>query len=255
MQRVSWTQWLSCLTLGGVVALLSGCDQDATEAEALNAPYRSPQPLHPAMAAPAAQGGQSPASGSGLRAQGSSTTAAPALPPQARQQRAPAQGGGGGLAEGLAKAGLAADVPPAWIEKPSSSSMRLATILLPRVEGDTQDGEMSVIQLPGGAGGLQANVARWEGQFQEKPKAVTESVQTAGGVNVMKVQIAGTFSPGGGPMMATGGPISDALLLGAIVELPGGTGLLFFKSWGPKSTMERWRESFDGFVASLRTSG
>ena len=129
------------------------------------------------------------------------------------------------------------------------------TLALPRIEGDTKDGEMSVIQLPGGAGGLEANVARWEGQFQEKPKAKTESIQTAGGVKVTTVEIQGTFSPGGGPMMRTsGGPISGALLLGAIVELPSGASLLFFKSWGPKTTMEHWRESFDGFVQSLRTA-
>jgi hypothetical protein len=244
MERVSLSCWLSGLALGWA-ALSCGCDDGGKQAAAVDAPYRAAKPLHPAMSAPVAESGQSPEGGLNSRMQGSSTTAAP-LPPQ---------GGSGGLAVGLARAGLAADIPPAWIEQPSTSAMRLATIRLPRIEGDTKDGEMSVIQLPGEAGGLQANVTRWEGQFQEKPKAKTESIQTAGGVKVTTVEIQGTFSPGGGPMMrSSGDPISGALLLGAIVELPSGAGLLFFKSWGPKTTMEHWRESFDGFVQSLRTA-
>src|SRR5437660_285050 len=88
----------------------------------------------------------------------------------------------GGLAVLLAAALLGADsptrtvtaggmtfqTPAAWKSTTPSSSMRLAQIKIDPLEGDTDAAELTVFAFPGGAGGVQANVARWENQFKDK---------------------------------------------------------------------------------------
>jgi hypothetical protein len=122
--------------------------------------------------------------------------------------------------------------------------MRLATIRLPRTAGDPEDGEMSVSEA---RGGLEANVERWRGQFQERPEPVLAKKETAG-LEVVTVEMEGTFVD----TMRGGGPKPGTKLLGAIVKAPGAGSLVFFKAWGPRATMESWKPSFEEFVASIQ---
>lgn len=230
--------------------VLVGCGAEPGQAEDTSL---SVIPAHPAMRSP---------------------TSGPAAPPTSRLPeghppvgggaagspggRAPAGGGGGRAAaevapaaiEGsLASLGLTVELPKGWRYE-AGSSMRLGTARLPAVDGDAGDGEMSIIPA---AGSIDANIARWEGQFRDDPKPTAQRrMETAaGGLDVTVVEIDGTFS-GGGPMMGDrSGPKAGTKLLGAIVQLPGGSGALFFKAWGPQATMERWRGEFDSMVSSL----
>lgn len=143
--------------------------------------------------------------------------------------------------------GLAVTLPTGWVEVASSSRMRLGTVRLPRVEGDTEDGELSIIPA---MGTVEANVDRWSGQFQEKPVPVL-STREVGEFEITFVELWGTFSPG----MGAGGnstPKPETLLLGAIVRMPGVSSLLFFKAWGPRKTMDQRKPEFEEFVSSLR---
>jgi hypothetical protein len=114
---------------------------------------------------------------------------------------------------------------------------------LPRAEGDAEDGEISVI--PAG-GTVEANVERWSEQFTEKPKPVLTQKDVSG-FQFTIVELEGTFTGMGGA-----GAKPGTKLLGAIVPLPGAQQLLFFKGYGPKATMERWRPAFDELVSSFR---
>jgi hypothetical protein len=160
---------------------------------------------------------------------------------------APAAGGAAGLPAKLAGLGLTARVPEGWVEDPAPRQFRIATVRFPRAGGDAEDGEMSISAA---GGGLEQNIERWRGQFQERPDPGAAK-KTINGLEVTQVEMEGSYS-GMGPMAGGGGaPKPGTKLLGAIVKAPGGDQLVFFKAWGPKATMERWKPSFQEFVASL----
>ena len=252
-------------TLGAIVgaALLSlgaGCDSEP--GAAIGEVTKGPPPLHPAMSAkarPPVAAKRDPHAGlpghgsQGAPSAGAARGGSPGLSNPGLSNPGAGSSGGGtptDLKATLARFELDVVVPEAWPLVPSTSRMRLATLKLPRVDGDEVDGEMSVIQLPGG-GSIDANIRRWEGQFREKPQAKTRRLQTDGGIALTLVEMEGTFSPGG-PMSQGKGAAAGTLLLGSIVELPHHGGLLFFKGWGPKATMERWRGEFETFMESLK---
>lgn len=134
--------------------------------------------------------------------------------------------------------------PAAWKDGKSRSSMRMATFVIPKQASDPADAEMSVMQV---GGSIPANITRWEGQFEGKPKAVIEK-RKVNNLAVTIVSLEGTFL-GGGPMMGGGGPQKDYALLAAIVDTD--RGAHFFKMWGPKSTVKSSRPDFDKLVSSF----
>jgi hypothetical protein len=141
---------------------------------------------------------------------------------------------------------LAYDAPAAWTAAPNPSPMRKATFKIPKAGGDTEDGELAVSSA---AGGVEANIKRWEGQFGDA-KAKTEA-RTVNGLKVTMVEIRGKFSAGSmGPGAPAAAPKDNQVLLGAIVEA--GDRQHFFKMWGGEKTMSAARKDFDKLVASFR---
>ena len=100
----------------------------------------------------------------------------------------------------------------------------------------------------GGAGGTQANVNRWFGQFvepREEIKARTEEA-TIGKTKVTYVQAQGTYKsgpPGGVPKL-----MKDYALMGAVVE--GGEGSIFVKLTGPIPVTQGATADFKKMVES-----
>lgn len=134
--------------------------------------------------------------------------------------------------------------PDAWEQVEHPSPMRKATFKIPKVEGDSEDAEMSVTQV---GGAIEANIDRWEGQFEGSPQAKTEK-KKVGDFEVTVVTIDGTYK-GGGPMMGgSGEPEQDWALLAAIVDTEPAH---FFKMTGPKKTVQAARGDFDALVASF----
>ena len=131
--------------------------------------------------------------------------------------------------------------PPEWTVAPNTSSMRLATY---RVADAT---ELTVVRA---GGSTDANIERWQGQFQGSP--VTERKEkTAHGIKMTVFHIAGTFAGGG--MSATPGASAEShagwTMLAAIVE-PGGTPY-FFKMLGPSAQVDHARASFEKMLDGL----
>lgn len=129
--------------------------------------------------------------------------------------------------------------------------MRAATYDVPAAAGDSEGGECAVFFFGAGqGGGVQANIDRWIGQFQEKPATPPQPrKQVMGGFNVTLIEHGGTYLAGG-PMSQSKTPKSGYQLFGAIVEAPEGN--VFFKLTGPAKTVKASRAAFEKMLASMK---
>lgn len=134
--------------------------------------------------------------------------------------------------------------PPRWQSVPNATTMRLATLRVPRAPGDTEDGDLSVTQA---GGSVEANVTRWIGQFDAAgQKTAKRTTRRVGALDVTLVEVQGVYSGGMTPDAGAG---ADRALLGAIVATPGMP--YFFKLTGPAKTVLAARAEFDALIASL----
>lgn len=150
------------------------------------------------------------------------------------------------------KLGVTWTVPETWKQMPSSP-MRKATYQIPPVPGDTQPAEMAVFYFGSDqGGGVDANIDRWVGQFQEVPDgSLARSRRDANGLEQHVVEVkTGNYSGG----MMTGNPEvqKDYGMLGGVVVAP--TGKYFFKLTGPSKTVQAQREAFDALLAGMKAA-
>jgi hypothetical protein len=156
----------------------------------------------------------------------------------------PMQSGGG--------SGLKWTPPSTW-ENKGASGMRAATYIAPPAKGDPEGAECAVFD-GGIGGGVQANIDRWIGQFEQadgssSANKAKQSKETINGMTVTMVDLTGVFAGGG---MAMGQPSTKKpgyRLLGAIVEAPGGE--VFFKMTGPAKTMAEAQADFQKMLKSI----
>jgi hypothetical protein len=144
------------------------------------------------------------------------------------------------------------DDPPRWKRGPVSSPMRVAEYVVPSAARDSADAECTVITFGSNqGGGVENNVDRWVRQFNPLSGAPSKATRQVGGMNVTRVEVAGSYHP----MAMPGGPsgastLPDARLVGAIVEAP--SGLWFFKLTGPDNAVKAAAAEFDAMIGSLR---
>lgn len=145
-----------------------------------------------------------------------------------------------------------------WKRESPTSSMRAAQYRLPAAEGDAKDAELVVFYFQGGAGGFDANLARWYGQFAQpdgRPSAevARHSQTTIAGRPAREVELSGTYvaetTPGSGQRLNEPG----WQMLAAHLE--GAEGAWFFKLVGPAATVERWRSDYRRFLGGIRAGG
>ena len=142
--------------------------------------------------------------------------------------------------------------PARWGSKPARE-MRAATYLIPAAQGDGEGAECAVFLNIGG--GVDANIKRWIGQFEQPDGSPSESKanqkkETINGLEVTTVDLIGTFK-GGGPMMGqSSGPKTGYRLLGAIVQTDEGE--VFFKLTGPAKTVTAAQGEFQSLLKSLK---
>jgi hypothetical protein len=179
------------------------------------------------------------------------TPPSPFLPPQPKSGPAP----------GAAPTGSAQQEPlhitwvdpPAFKRVPPSNPMRKAAFVVPRAEGDSEDGELTVFYFgPGQGGSIDANVDRWVKQFGEvKPGDVKRADREANGLRQHTVELeSGTFAsgmPGGASK-----PKPNYGLVGGIVETP--SGAYFFKLTGPTKTVKQAKPDFYKLLDSIKTA-
>lgn len=138
---------------------------------------------------------------------------------------------------------IAWDAPPSFEKSENKSAMRKATYKIKAAAGDADDAELSVTQA---GGGVQANVKRWSGQFDNADPTLTP--KTVNGIKVTMVELKGTYA-GMSASGAAAGAKPGYMLLGAIVETHVPT---FFKLTGPEKTVKAARADFEKLVDSIR---
>ncbi len=158
----------------------------------------------------------------------------------------------GGATGGAERATWSA--PADWVEMPPASSMRLAQWQLP---GSAEYGpaECALFSFPGGGGTVDANIARWLGQFEqpdgvpsaERAERMTMTVQ---GVPTTLLQVTGVFLAQDPPMTGPIDPRPDHALFAAIFETEGAPH--FVKCTGPRQTIGDRAVELSTFVTSFR---
>jgi hypothetical protein len=138
-------------------------------------------------------------------------------------------------------------LPDGWKSVQPSSAMRKAQLSIPGKEGGkSADVTFFHFGNEGGAGGVQANVQRWFGQFSSAEGAQKTEPLDFGGTKVTVVSTEGTMKGG-----QFGGPATDEpefALLGAIIEHADGP--VFIKATGPIAVLKDSREKFMAMVKS-----
>jgi hypothetical protein len=152
------------------------------------------------------------------------------------------------LAEPVEISGIKFTAPEAFKAGKPDSPMRKAQFSVG--EGE-QAGEIVFFYFgAGGAGGVEANVTRWLGQFKEGKDNVNAKTEKAkaGETPVTFVSADGTFlsGPPSGPAVEK----PDYALLGAIVEAK--EGAVFAKFTGPKATVEANSEAFRKMITEAK---
>jgi hypothetical protein len=143
----------------------------------------------------------------------------------------------------------AASAPQAWTAPPTwkrvqASSMRLVSFAV----GSAGATECYVTVLEGGGGGLAANINRWRQQMAQPELTAAEIAALPAipmlGTQGRLVRIQGHFTG------MDGASRSDAMMLGAVCELPSQS--VFVKMVGPAAEVAAEEARFAAFCRSLR---
>lgn len=136
------------------------------------------------------------------------------------------------------------DTPEGWTQA-ERTQMRPVNLKF----GKEQEGECYLSMLPGGAGGVPANVNRWRGQMGQ-PELTDEEIASLPRRNLMGIE--GVFVSADGNYTNVGQTTAspDQRLIGIIAEV--GEMGLFVKMVGPKALVEENTAKFEAFVASLK---
>lgn len=153
----------------------------------------------------------------------------------------------------LADGALTVDAPTAWKQVKPRNRIIEMELAIPGVTADATGGRLTVMAA---GGSIQANIARWAGQFRSgadgKPKTET-TTESLGGMKLTLFDGAGTYldSPRGpfGPKVEK----ADYRMVAAILETSG-SGNYFFKLVGPKSVIDGHADAFRQMIRSVEKS-
>lgn len=151
----------------------------------------------------------------------------------------------------LSLLGYQTPVPGAWVPRTPSSSMRLAEFVLP----PSADGSGEVVVYffgPAQGGNVEANLARWKGQFSNpdgSPVVETITRDSSGLFPITIAEYRGSYRRGIGAGLADSIRTGQQLIAG-IVETPHGT--LFIQLFGTAARVAAERETFVRFVKGVR---
>jgi hypothetical protein len=146
---------------------------------------------------------------------------------------------------------LQVSLPKEWESSPATSPMRLAQYVIPGPGGDA---ELIVYRFKGGAGGVDANVQRWKGQFAAPEgksiddQATVEKSEVSG-LSVTNVDIRGHYAAAVSPGAPEKVDKPDHRMIAAIVEGSGDP--FFFKAIGPQKTLDVWSDAWKAMIGSF----
>lgn len=133
-------------------------------------------------------------------------------------------------------------VPTTWKSQPPANQFRVAQWEVPAAEGE----KPGLFYVSSAGGGVEANLRRWVGQFQN-PKEERPEMITVADMKIYPIDITGRYVP---PPFARGEvPQDDYRLLGAVVVTPQ-DGELFFRLQGSNKTVSAQKEAFMALLKS-----
>jgi hypothetical protein len=143
-------------------------------------------------------------------------------------------------------------VPAGWTPRAPSSNMRLAEYTI--AGSDAANGAEVVVYFfgKGQGGNVEANLARWKGQFSTpdgSPVPETVTRDSTGAFPITFAEYRGTYARGIGAGDASQAKTGQMLIAG-IAETPRGT--LFIQLFGPAARVAAERDAFMRFVRGLR---
>lgn len=145
---------------------------------------------------------------------------------------------------------LTLTVPETWKQKEIKSEFRIAEFEVPPAKGDTASGELAIFHFgKQGAGGVQANIDRWIGQFEEDGRTVKIFDLKNDSAEYTLVDLTGTYKkPIGPPIQRKSKAMPGWRVLGVILSSENGN--YFLKLDGPEKTVaaaeHEFRASFGG---------
>jgi hypothetical protein len=140
-----------------------------------------------------------------------------------------------------------------WKQVTPKSGMIEAEITIPKLGDDQEDGRLTIM----GAGGtIEANIARWQGQFVQEdgePVEAKTEVKSICNHEVHVVDISGTYMDMPGGPFAGGKAIEreNYRMLAAIIKTAK-HGNYFVKLYGPQNTIKQNKENFEAMIESLK---
>ncbi len=150
--------------------------------------------------------------------------------------------------------GLKSTTPAEWKEAPSSSRLRLATFVVPKVKGDDANADLAIFK--GITGSKKQNLERWQGQFiapeGKKIADVTkvEEMKVAG-CEVMYVDIEGTYLEGA-PMVPAAQKKRKPNYRMLALQFEGADNVYHIKLTGPAKTVAEAKKGFDEWVKGFK---
>jgi hypothetical protein len=152
--------------------------------------------------------------------------------------------------------GLKSTAPANWKSEKPMGMNRVYQFTIPKAEGEKYDSQLLIFQFPGGAGGVEANIARWKNMV--KPAEGTKSEDAyktsefkVGDAKVTQFEAAGTYMFKARPMDADAEPRADHKFVGVIFEGPKGN-TYFMRMVGPAKTMDANRKAFDEWLKNFK---
>lgn len=134
------------------------------------------------------------------------------------------------------KGGLKLNVPETWTSSKPKTNMRLAQFTIPKVKGDTEDGELALFNF-GFGGSAKANIDRWIGQFQSVEGEVEVKQGEIEAGKYFFVDITGTYNkPIGPPIARQTKATPGSRMLGVILGIED-KGIYYLKMTGPDKTV------------------
>ena len=136
-----------------------------------------------------------------------------------------------------------------WVRQQVTSSMRAGQLTYKQADEKLKNVDVVLYYFgPGGAGGIDANIERWAGQFVGTPETKTEKKEVEGR-EIVYFTGKGTYAESmGGPFSGNKVNKENYTMLAAI--LPSDGGPVFLKMTGPDASVAAAKEDFIKFAES-----
>ena len=142
-------------------------------------------------------------------------------------------------------------IPKAWKTQKPRSRFRVAQFTIPLTKGDNGTAELIVFYFgKGGGGGIEDNLKRWSGMFQDKERKDKRADFETGSIRITTLDIVGTYKYKPAPFIQKVTLREEHRMLTAIVATPG-DGPYFFRMVGPKKTITSQFKNWKKMLTSV----